>query len=81
MLIPKVNGRMWVAGSEGIYFMMEQDLMYLDLTSRKTNKVFSFTKPVSHFARGIDLSPDGKELIWRQTDSSSSDIALVENFR
>lgn len=81
ILVPEVSGRIWVAGTEGVYFKKEQDLMYLDLASRKTVKVLTFAKQVSSNERGIDLSPDGRELLWRQTDSSSSDIALVENFR
>ena len=28
-----------------------------------------------------DWRPDGRELLWAQIDSASSDIALVENFR
>lgn len=81
LLLPEVGGRMWVAGKEGVYFMKDKDLMYLDLASRKISKVMTFTKPVTLASRGIDLSPDGRELLWRQTDSRSSDIGLVENFR
>ncbi len=72
---------MWVAGQEGVYFTKAQDLMYLDLVTRKTTKVLTFAKPPNEGTRGIDLSPDGRDLLWVQTDSSSSDIALVENFR
>ena len=61
--------------------MTAQDPMYLDLATRKTAKVLTFAKPVGRNERAIDLSPDGRELHWRQIDSSSSDIALVENFR
>lgn len=81
LLVPEVAGRIWVAGKEGVYFMKAQDLMYLDLATRKTNKVLTFAKPVNGGSRGIDLSPDGRDLLWVQTDSTSSDIALVENFR
>ena len=81
LLVPEVAGRMWVAGQEGVYFMKVQDLMYLDLATRKTAKVLTFAKRVVPSERGIDLSPDGRELLWAQIDSSSSDIALVENFR
>ena len=61
--------------------MKAQDLMYLHLATRKTAKVFTFAKRVVPGERGIDLSPDGRELLWSQLDSTSSDIALVENFR
>ena len=81
LLVPEVTGRMWVAGKEGVYFLKAQDLMYLDLATRKTTKVLTLAKRVAPNLRGIDLSPDGRELLWAQVDSSSSDIALVENFR
>ena len=81
LLVPEVAGRMWVAGQEGVYFMKAQDLMYLDLATRKTTKVLTLAKRVNHAQRPIDLSPDGRDLLWVQIDSSSSDIALVENFR
>ena len=81
MLVPEVGGRFWVAASEGIYFLKAQDLMYLDLATRTTVKVFTFAKGLNASAREMDLSPDGRELLWAQIDSSSSDIALVENFR
>lgn len=81
LLVPDVAGRMWVAGQEGVYFVKAQDLMYLDLATRKRAKVLTFAKRVLQNERAIDLSPDGRELLWRQIDSFSSDIALVENFR
>lgn len=81
LLVPEVRGRIWVAGSDGIYFLRARDLMYLDLATRKTMKVFTFAKGLSTAERSIDLSPDGRELLWAQFDSSNADIALVENFR
>ena len=74
LLVPEVAGRMWVAGQEGVYFMKAQDLMYLDLATRKTTKVLTLAKRVNHAQRPIDLSPDGRDLLWVQIDSSSSDI-------
>ena len=81
LMVPEVRGRVWVAGSEGIYFMKAKDLLYMDLASRKTVKVFTFPKGVNSNVRIMDLSPDGRELLWSQVDSTSSDIALVDHFR
>jgi hypothetical protein len=83
LLIAELVGRMWVAGKEGVYFLNSaaNHFMYFDLATRKTAKVFPIGKPSSHTQRGLDRPPDGRELLWRQTDFSSSDIALVENYR
>ena len=55
--------------------------MYFAFGTRKTSKVLAFTKYIHTGSRGSDLSPDGRELLWVQEDSYSSDIALAENFR
>ncbi len=81
MLVPEARGRVWVAGNEGVYFLKAKDLMYLDLATRKIVKVLSATNGFDLATRSIDLSPDGRELLWSQIDSYSYDIALVENFR
>jgi serine/threonine protein kinase len=80
LLAPGAAGRMWVAGKDGIYFARGRTLLFLDFKTRKTVEVLTFTKNVFTLARAIDLSPDGRELLWSQVDSTSSDIALLENF-
>ena len=34
-----------------------------------------------HSALGLDVSPDGRTLLFAQSDSFTEDLMLVENFR
>ncbi|HBY62027.1 MAG TPA: hypothetical protein DEH78_19580, partial [Solibacterales bacterium] len=82
-LIPDLSGRFWALGKEGVYHTnaARDQLLYFDFASRTTRKLLPLTKPVLLTQRHISVSPDGKELLWVQTDSQSSDIALVEYVR
>lgn len=83
MLIPELGGRFWVATGKGVYFASidRRELHYYDLATKKSAKVMSFPVRPATNGRALALSPDGRELLWAQTDSASSDIGLVENFR
>ncbi len=61
--------------------MKAQDPMYLDLATRKTAKVLAFAKLVAQTSGASTCRRMAGSCFWRETDSSSSDIALVENFR
>ena len=82
-LISDLSGRAWVAGETGIYFVNQArtQIMYFDFATRKSSKVLTLEKPVPTVHRMLDLSPDGRSLLWPQIDSSSSDIILVEHVR
>ena len=82
-LITDLSGRAWVAGESGIYFVNQarDRMLFFDFAAKKTSKVLALDKVVRTLHRVLDLSPDGRELLWSQVDSSSSDVVLVENFR
>ena len=52
---------------------------YDPVTGRKQSKPLDIGPPVGA-GRGIDLSPDGRWLLYTRADSVESDIVLVENF-
>ena len=83
VLVPELAGRFWTIGPTGIYFGDKQRkrIMYYDLATRKTQPLLTLTGPIVQSNRGISVSPDGKDLLWSQLDSQSSDIMLTENFR
>jgi len=83
MLIPELGGRFWVATEKGVYYASpdRRDLNYYDLATKKSTKVMSFPVRPATNGRALALSPDGREFLWSQTDSFSSDIGLIENFR
>ena len=82
-LITDLSGRAWVAGESGIYFVNQagDQMLFFDFATGKTSRVLALDKVVRTLHRVLDLSPDGRELLWSQVDSSSSDVVLVENFR
>lgn len=83
MLVPSVGGRPWIAGADGIYFLAptRNQIMYFDLATKKTKPLLPLTRGNPGSQRSLALSPDGRDLLWVQSDSFSSDITLVENFR
>jgi Tol biopolymer transport system component/DNA-binding winged helix-turn-helix (wHTH) protein len=69
-------------GSKGIYFIAGQGpgtraFFYYDFVSRKTSLLVA----VGKFAGNPSLSPDGKSMIYAQTDVVDQTILLVNNFR
>jgi eukaryotic-like serine/threonine-protein kinase len=74
----------WTVRKEGIYFfrtpdkMGHSDICFYEFATGQTRKVLTIDRPVnSHIA----VSPDGKTILYPQTDDSSSVLMLVENFR
>ena len=69
------------------------DICLLDMSSPPSGKLILFdpvkkrkqTKPIDVglgviASLGIDVSPDGRWLIYTRVDSAESDIMMVENF-
>ena len=78
-----VNWSNWALAERGFYFFAPRDdappeIDFMDFK----------TKRISHVARldkfgfyGLALSPDGKDLIYPQSDRTEHDIFVVRNFR
>ena len=75
---------LWTVGPDGIYFFTKpdekghSDLSTYEFVTGKTRKILTVERPVT-FA--IDVSPDGRTILYTQVDESGSDLMLVENFR
>jgi eukaryotic-like serine/threonine-protein kinase len=67
--------------NEGIYYeqarttMDRFTLMYLDLRTRQAKPLLSTG---ARMFIGVSVSPDGRSLIWSQTDNYGADLVLVE---
>ncbi len=67
----------------GIYYMTYPDqsgacaLMLYDFTKSVTSIVLRMGKP----EYGLDVSPDGRYLVYAQLDDAASDLMLIEGFR
>jgi eukaryotic-like serine/threonine-protein kinase len=84
MLLPDLYGRRWVVADKGIYYLdaidRERRLRYLDLATRRITVIATIPKIRFATNRCIDISPDGRELLWVQIDSSNTDLMLIDNF-
>jgi Tol biopolymer transport system component len=78
----------WALAPQGIYFLEEPELprlakvrlKFFDLASKRITELATLEKPVNRTTPSICLSPDGRNLVYTQTDRDGSDIMLVENF-
>ncbi len=79
--------RYWAVKEQGIYFATAETperplLEFFSFGAGKVTLLATLEKRISYsgFA-GLDVSPDGRWLIWQQLDQEGSDIMLMENFR
>jgi Tol biopolymer transport system component len=71
----------WALGPTGIYFITQKSeqqptLSFYDLGTKKLKQVLRFEK----YATSPAISPDGKFLIYSQTEHHDNTIMLVNNF-
>jgi serine/threonine protein kinase len=50
-------------------------------THLDTGRVTPVLTIPAHAGHGLDISPDGRTLLWAQLDSYTEDLMLVENFK
>lgn len=73
----------WALAEKGVYFMKSSKLLetpvnYFDFATQKTATVTTLDKPIGW---GLALAPDGKSLLYVETEFAESNIILVKNFR
>jgi serine/threonine protein kinase len=74
----------WTVSKEGIYFfrppdkMGHSDICFYEFASGQIRKVLTIQRPVNTH---IAVSPDGRTILYPQSDESGSVLMLVENFR
>jgi Tol biopolymer transport system component len=68
---------------QGIYFFTradekgQSDIRFYDFATRRITKILTVGRQVSN----IEVSPDGRAIVYAQNDQSGSDLMLVENSR
>jgi Tol biopolymer transport system component/tRNA A-37 threonylcarbamoyl transferase component Bud32 len=78
------NHLAYAVTNEGVYYQRARTtmdrftLVYLDLRTRQAKPLL--TTGARMFI-GVSVSPDGRSLIWSQTDTYGADLVLVEGFR
>jgi Tol biopolymer transport system component len=82
-----VYGYDYAVTSRGVYFIRagpaniptaDTSLEYLDFTK---GKIGLSLRRIRGLSLGLALSPDGRSLLYSQTDAAGADLILVENFR
>ena len=75
------DNSLWALTSEGIYFIpkdVPHSLRYYDFATAKTRLILNIDKNLED---GLSVSPDGRWVIYAQTDQLNADIMLVDNFK
>lgn len=78
--------RAWLVRPEGIYFYQDgkKDEGFIRLLSFATRQITTVLQPLVQPIRyrpGMDISPDGRTLLYTQTDHRIEALFLLENFR
>ena len=74
----------WAVVTEGIYFFRtpdktgHSDLCLYEFVTGQIRKILTIQRPVNNH---IAVSPNGRTILYPQSDESGSDLLLVENFR
>lgn len=74
----------WTATADGIYFIDGSEanpgLKLFDFESRSTRLLGRLQYPRTPWQPAVSVSPDGRYLLYAQTDALTSDVMLVEGF-
>jgi len=74
----------WTVAVDGLYFFTapdeksHSDLSVYEFATARTRKILTIELPVTWF---IEVSSDGRTILYTQFDEVGSDLMLVENFR
>jgi len=76
----------WRPFGTGIYTLgftnHKWEIDFFDLGTKKLSKVFQMEKsPDPDWMGGLPVSPDGRYLLFSQSDEISSDLMMVENWQ
>jgi hypothetical protein len=75
----------WTATAGGIYFIdageVNPGLKVFELASRTVRLLGRLQYPRTFRERSVSVSPDGRHVLYAQTDTLTSDVSLVEGFQ
>jgi Tol biopolymer transport system component len=70
----------WTVVPRGIYFVpadAPKSVRYFDFTTKQVRQIFEVDR---NFEDSLSVSPNGRWILYTQTDEINTDIMLVENF-
>ena len=76
----------WAVVDRGIYFINPEPkppatIEFFSFATRRVSRIASLERESFKWGSTLAVSPDGRWILYTQTDQSGSDIMLVENFR
>jgi eukaryotic-like serine/threonine-protein kinase len=83
-VLPSVASRAFSIVNDGIYFIsmpeagQNASLQFLSFATQKVKTIAPLLRPLDE---GLAVSPDGRFILFSQSDEAGSDLMLVENFR
>jgi Tol biopolymer transport system component len=79
-ILDSLYDQYFVVAERGIYFFSEAErIQFYSFTTRKVETVAELPKHT--WAFGLDVSPDGRWLVYSEFEPLQGDLMLVENFR
>ena len=75
-----VDSSEWTVVPRGIYFVpadAPKSVRYFDFATKQVRQIFQVDRD---FEDSLSVSPDGRWILYTQTDAFNTDIMLVENF-
>jgi hypothetical protein len=78
--------RYWVPTKEGVFFVPEEHtsvyaIKFLEFSTGQVARIFTLEREPVFGPPGLDVSPDGRWILYTQVDQKISNIMLVEGFR
>jgi Tol biopolymer transport system component/predicted Ser/Thr protein kinase len=83
-VLESVEERTFEVVKEGIYFVPRPDsagrssIQFFNFATKRIRSIATIEKPLWFY---LSVSPDGRWILYSQTDQETSDLMLVENFR
>jgi serine/threonine protein kinase/dipeptidyl aminopeptidase/acylaminoacyl peptidase len=85
-ILNNLNWGGWALTGKGIYFAKIDSniighIYYYNFDTKKAKPIFVTPKPIWPYSTKIDVSPDGRLLLFVEVDEYSSNIILTQNFQ
>jgi len=75
-----LNWTLWQLTARGIYFVPHEaprTMRFFDFATRKSRDVFTLDRD---FDDGISVSPDGRYMLYSQSDEVNADIMVMDKY-
>ncbi len=77
--------RSWAVRADGIVFFQHSSglaplIRFFDFATRRVTTILTPERPPGMTAPGLDLSPDGRRLLYTQVDHRIEGLMMLENF-